>query len=116
LQAAHGCEAEIGVERVAHRVDETLGTARREAVLPPDAENLYFAVFSLDARLDPPDEAVSEDDREHVVAPAAPGRREEALPDEVEVEQVREERGVPQQRVERRDERDRGGRLRGSLQ
>src|SRR5439155_13080459 len=65
---------------------------------------------------DPADEAVLEGDREHVIAPTALGRREKDLPHVVEGEQVREEGGVPQQRVEWGDERDGGGRLRRRLQ
>src|SRR5205807_10160323 len=52
----------------------------------------------------------------HVITPAAPCRREETLPDVREIEQVREEGCVPQQRVERGDERDGWRRLRRRLQ
>ena len=41
LEARRACEAQVGAERVAHRVDEALGAARREAVLPPEAEHLH---------------------------------------------------------------------------
>ena len=36
LEAARAREPEVGAQRVAHRVDEALGTARVEAVLPPE--------------------------------------------------------------------------------
>src|SRR6266536_1113255 len=59
---------------------------------------------------------LAEGDREYVIAPPALGWREKALPHVLEVEQAREEGGVPQQRVEWGDERDGGGRLRRRLQ
>lgn len=37
FEAVGAGEAEVGAERVAHRVDEPLGATGREAVLPPDA-------------------------------------------------------------------------------
>ena len=45
--------------------------------------------------------------RQHVPAPAAPGRRGEELPDVLEAEEGSEEWTVPHQGVERRQERDR---------
>jgi hypothetical protein len=85
-------------------------------VLPPDVEHLHASAVAVDPRFDPAGEAAAEDDREHVIAPPAPGRREEALPHVVVAEQARQEGGVPHQRVERGDERDAGDRLRRSLQ
>ncbi len=63
LEAGRACEAQVGAERVAHRVDEALGAARREAVLPPEVEHLHAAAGAVDARLDPADEAVAEEHR-----------------------------------------------------
>src|SRR6266536_478113 len=40
-------EAQVRAERVAHRVDEPVGAARREAVLPPDVEHLHAGVGPL---------------------------------------------------------------------
>src|SRR6266511_538283 len=116
LEAACGCEAQVGAEGVADRADEPVGAARREAVLPPDVEHLHAGSVPADPRFDPADETVAEDDREHVIPPSALCRREKALPHVVEGEQTREQGGVPQQRVERGDERDGGGRLRRRLQ
>src|SRR6184192_1509398 len=95
LESARAREAQVRAKRVAHRVDEPVGTARREAVLPPDAEHLHAGLVPVDPRFDPTDEAVAEGDRENVIAPTALCRREEALPDVVEVEQARQEGGVP---------------------
>ena len=61
LEAARAGEAQVGAERVAHRVDEPLGASRREAVLPPDVEHLHAGVGPVDPRLDPADEAVAEE-------------------------------------------------------
>src|SRR5262249_46010416 len=58
LQAARASEAEIGAERVAHGVDESVGAGRCEAVLPPDVEHLDAAFVPVDTRLDPADKAV----------------------------------------------------------
>src|SRR5204862_6713141 len=62
------------------------------------------------------DGPVTEQARGALSPPAALRRREEALPRVVEVEQAREQRGVPQERVERGDERDGRRRLRRRLQ
>src|SRR6187551_991691 len=102
LEARRTRKAQVGAERVAHRVDESVGATRCEAVLPPDVEHLDTAFVPVDARLDPADEAVSEDDRQHVPAPTPLGRRMEQLPHVVEIEQAPEKRAVPDQRVERR--------------
>ena len=116
LEPVGACEAQVRAECVAHRVDEAVGAARREAVLPPDAEDLHAGSVAVDPRFDPADDAVAEEDREHVVAPTALRRREKALPHVVEVEQAREEGGIPQQRVERGDERNGKRRLWRRLQ
>ena len=97
--------------RSASRIASTNPSARRGAK-PSSHQTLSTSTparVPVDPRLDPADEAVAEDDREHVIAPTALRRREEALPHVLEVEQAREEGGVPQQRVERGDERDGGG-------
>ena len=109
-------EAQVGAERVAHRVDEALGAARREAVLPPEAEHLHAAAGAVEARLDPADEAVAEEHRQHVPTPAPLGRRDEELPDVLELEQGSEQSPVPDQRIERRQECDGGRRLRRVLE
>src|SRR5487761_563485 len=91
LDAVRLREAHVGAERLAHRVDEPLCTARLEAVLPPDGEHLDAGSVPVDPRLDPADQTVAEDHREHVVAPPSLVRLEEALPDVVEIEQAREQ-------------------------
>ena len=101
LEAARACEAQVGAERVAHRVGEPFGAARREAVLPPDVEHLHAGVGPVDARLDPADESVPERDRQHVPAPAALGGRYEELPHVVEAEKAAKQAAVPDQRIER---------------
>ena len=73
-------------QRRAHSVDEAIGAARSEAVLPPEAEYLHLAASAVDPQLDPADEAVAEDHRQHVPAPTPLGWREEELPDIVELE------------------------------
>jgi hypothetical protein len=105
-------EGQVGAKRLAHRVDEAFDAARLEAILPPDVENAHEAVVTLDAGLDPADEAVAEDDRKDVPAPAPLRRRVEELPDVLESEQRSQERAVPDERVERREERDGRRRLR----
>src|SRR3989304_6150075 len=69
-------------------------------------------------RLEPADEAIPEQDREDVVAPAPLGGRDVDLPDVVEVEELPQEIAVPAQRVERSEERHTAshaaGRLAGS--
>src|SRR5665213_3899948 len=91
LETTCAREAQVGAEGFAHRVHETIGPARREAVLPPDVEHLHAGSVPVDPRFDPADEAVAEGDREHVPAPTALCRREETLPHVVEAEQAREE-------------------------
>src|SRR2546430_16842699 len=61
-------EAQVRAECVVHRVDEPVGAARCEAVLPPNVEDVDASIVAVDAWFDPADEAVAEDDREHVVA------------------------------------------------
>ena len=113
LESVGACEAEVGAERVAHRVDEPVGAARREPVLPPEVDDLHPGLGPVDARLDPADEAIAEEDRQHVPTPAPLGRREEELPDVVEPEQRPEQAPVPHERIERRQECDGRRRLRG---
>src|SRR6187431_2753706 len=102
FEARRAREAEVGAERIAHRVDEALRPSRCEAVLPPQVENLDAAGLPVDPRLDPPDEAVAEEHRKYVPAPTAFLRWDEELPDVVEAEQGREERAIPHEGVERR--------------
>ena len=77
---AHRASEGVRAQRVAHRVDKALAAARREAVLPPEAEHLDLAGSAVDARLDPAHEAIAEEHRQHVPTPATLGRREEQLP------------------------------------
>src|SRR6266550_7371119 len=67
-------EAEVRAQRVTHRVDEPVNAAWREPVLPPHIEHLHASLGPVDPRLDPADEAVPENDRQHVPAPTALGR------------------------------------------
>src|SRR5262245_462630 len=85
VEAARAREAEIGAERVAHGVDEPVDAPRCKTVLPPGAEHLDAAFVPVDARLDPPDKALAEDDGQHVPAPPPFGRWVEELPHVVEI-------------------------------
>src|SRR5919108_1194237 len=111
VDAARACKAEVRAKRRAHPVDEAVGAMRRETVFPPEAEDLDSPCSAIDPRLDAADEAVAEQDREHVPAPAPLGRREEEVPHVVEVEQGPEEAAVPDQWIERWEKRDGRGRL-----
>ena len=95
LEPVGSCEAEVGAKRVAHRVDEPVGPARREPVLPPEVDDLDAGLGRVDARLDPADEAVPEEDRQHVPAPPPLVRRDEELPDVVEAEELAEQARGP---------------------
>src|SRR5256885_8247165 len=99
-------EAEVRAQRVAHRVDEPVNATRREPVLPPDIEHLHASLVPVDPRLDPADEAVLENDRQHVPAPTALGRWKEELPDVLELEEAPEEAAIPNDWIERGHERD----------
>ena len=103
---ARAREAHVRAESVAHRVDEPLSPTWREAVFPPDVEHLHTAFSPVDPRLDPADEAVTEEHRQHVPTPPALRGRHEELPHVVEAEEAPEEAAVPDQRVERGEERD----------
>src|SRR5215211_6073195 len=105
-------EAEVSAQRLLHRVHEALDPARRKAVLPPEADDLDAPAVAVDPRLDPADEAVAEQDRQHVPAPTALGGWVEELPDVLEVEQRLKKGPVPDDRIERRQKRDGGRRLR----
>ena len=59
LAAAGTREAQVRAERVAHRVDEPVGAARREAILPPQVEHFHAGSVPVDPRYDPADEAVA---------------------------------------------------------
>src|SRR5439155_11565532 len=98
LVPAPACEAEIGPQCLAHRVDEAVGPPRLEAFLPPDAEHLHPLARAVDPRLDPADEPIAEEDREYVVAPPALALRDIGLPDVVEVVQRAHEVAVPDER------------------
>src|SRR6266542_6632574 len=89
-EAVGAGEAKVGAERVAHRVDEPVGAAWREAVFPPEVGHLDAGSVPVDPRFDPADEAVAEGEREYVIAPPALCRGEKALPHVLEVEQARE--------------------------
>src|SRR5918911_2709212 len=84
-------ESEVRREAIAHRIDEAVGPASVETVLPPDVQDAHDAVVALDPRLDPADEAVAEDDRQDVPPPPPLHRRQEELPDVLEAEHVGEE-------------------------
>src|SRR5579884_1996666 len=116
LETLDAGETQVRAERLSHRVHEPCGAPRREAVLPPDAEHRDAALVPVDSRLDPADEAIAVEDRKHVVAEAALRRGEETLPHVLEAEHAREKGCVPQQRVERGDERDRLRPVRRRLQ
>ena len=108
--------APVRAQRVAHGVDEPFNAPWQEPLLPPDIEHLHPSFLPVDARLDPADEPVPEDDRQHVPAPTALGRWEEELPDVLELEEAPEEAAIPDDRVERGNERDGSGRVRRRCQ
>src|SRR5919201_1820433 len=116
LEATRACETQVSAERLAHPVHEPVSAAWREAILPPGVEHVYAGVCAVDPRFDPADEAVPENERQHVPAPTALGRWHEELPHVVEVEQASKEAAVPDQRIERGKECDGGGRLRWRFQ
>src|SRR5262245_21859132 len=105
-EARRARKVQVGAERDAHGVDESVGATRCEAVFPPHVEHLDAAFVPVDARLDPADETRSEDDRQYVPTPTPLGRRVEQLPHVLEVEEAGEELAIPDQRVEGRGERD----------
>src|SRR5262245_9590743 len=100
LELRRARKREVRGERVAHRLHDAVGPPRLEVVVPPEAEHLHGAGGTVDPWLDAPDEALAEEDRQHVPAEAALLGREEELPDVVEAEQRAEQRAVPDQRVE----------------
>jgi hypothetical protein len=65
FQAVGPREAEVGAERRAHRFDEALDATGVEAILPPEPEHAHAGVIAVDPRLDPADEAVTEQDGQH---------------------------------------------------
>ena len=77
---------------------------------------MHASLVPVDPRLDPADEAVPEDDRQYVPAPTALGRWEEELPDVLELEEAPEEAAIPDDRVERGNERDGSERVRRRCQ
>ena len=79
-----------------------------EAGLPPHVEHAHGARLAVDARLDPADEPVAEQERQDVVAPAPLLLRDVDLPDVVEAVQPAEEVAVPDERVERGEQRHAG--------
>src|SRR5439155_4615057 len=109
-------EAQVRAQRLAHRLDEPVNPAWQEPILPPDIEHVHASLGPVDPRLDPADEAIPEKDRQHVPAPTALGRWEEELPYVLELEQAPEEAAIPDDWVERRDERDGRRRVRRSCQ
>jgi hypothetical protein len=82
-----------------------------EAVLPPQPENAEAPCPAVDPGLDTAHEPVAEQDRQDVVAPSSFRGRNVDLPDVVEAEQPTEQVAIPDERVERREERDAGVRM-----
>ena len=58
VEAVHRREAQVGVERVPHCLDEAVGAPCGEALLPPETEHLDAPAVPVDARLEPADEPV----------------------------------------------------------
>src|SRR6266508_6846857 len=102
----HPAELAVCLERLGERVDEAFLGERIEPVLPPEPENAKQLRLAVDPWLDPADEPVAEPDRQHVVAPAPFRGRDVDLPDVVEAEQRTQQLAIPDERVERREERD----------
>ena len=99
--------------RRASRIASTNPSARRGAKPSSHqrSSTCTRALSPVDPRLEPADEAVAEEHWQHVPTPAALRGRHEELPHVVEAEEAPEEAAVPDQRVERGEERDRGRRL-----
>src|SRR5207249_4506065 len=95
FEPARARKAKVRSEGLAHRLDEVLRAPRREALLPPQPEDPYAVRRAVDPGLDPPDEPVTEEDREHVVPPLPAVRRQVHLPDVLEAEQRFEHLPVP---------------------
>src|SRR5437899_11715570 len=72
-----------------------------EGLLAPQAGDPKHAGFAVDARLDPPDEAIAVKQRQNVVTPSPRGGRDVDLPHVVEAEQLAQETALPDERVER---------------
>ena len=98
----------VRAQRGRELVDEAGLVQRLEAVLPPEAEHADRSRLALDPRLDPPDETVAPEQRQDVVAPAPLRLRDVDLPEIVEVPQAAQQVAVPDERVERGEERDPG--------
>src|SRR5439155_25899885 len=83
---------------------------------PPGVEHVHASLGQVDPRLDPADEAVAVNDRQHIPAPTPLGRWDEELPYVLELEQAPEEAPIPDDRVERGNERDGRRRVRRRCQ
>src|SRR2546421_3706514 len=81
-------EAAVCLERVGERSDEPGLVGGVESFLPPQPEDPQNAAATVDPRLDPPDEAVAEEDGQDVITPSPLRRRHVDLPDVVEAVQL----------------------------
>ena len=96
------------LERVGEPIDEAILVERVEAVLPPDPQDPECLRLAIDPWLDSADKPVPEPDRQDVIAPSTLRGRDVDLPDVVEPEQQAQQLAVPDERIERREERDAG--------
>ncbi len=99
-------EPAMRLECVHERIHEAILGQRVEAILPPDPEDTNGLGLAIDPWLDPADEPVPEPDRQHVIPPATLRSRDVDLPDVVEPEQRAQQLAVPDERIERGQERD----------
>ena len=98
----------MSVEGRTELFDEARDPERVEPSLPPHAEDAQDVRLPIDPRLDPTDQPIAVQDRQHVVAPASLLLRDVDLPDVIERVERAQELAVPDVRVERGQERDAG--------
>ena len=102
----HVPEPRQGLQRLDESRNEALGHHRVEAIFPPEVDDLESTRPSVEARLDPSDKAIAEEEWQDVVAPASFRGRHVDLPDVVEAVQRTQEVTVPHEWIERGEERD----------
>ena len=103
---AHPAERAVRFDRRREGRDEPGLLERVEAVLPPQTSDAERIVLALDPRLDPADQPVAEEDGQDVVAPAALRGRDVDLPQVVEPIEAAQEVAIPDERIERGEERN----------
>src|SRR3990170_4822176 len=113
--ALHPAEGAMRLDGIDEGSQEAWRLEGIEPALRPGADDVEPITLAVDARLDPPDEPVAEQDGQDVVAPASLRAGDVDLPDVVEAEAGTQEVAVPGERVERREERHAGWPAPGQL-